>query len=43
MRYDLEKDPDEQNNLIADDAHRPLEACLREVLLARLVGAQYTM
>jgi len=43
MLYDLEKDPDEQNNLIADDAHRPLEAYLREVLLARLVGAQYTM
>lgn len=43
MLYDLEKDPDEQNNLIADDAHRPLEACLREVLLARLVGAHYTM
>ncbi|MCF7853754.1 MAG: sulfatase-like hydrolase/transferase [Candidatus Pacebacteria bacterium] len=43
MLFNLEADPDEQRNLIADPEARDLENILREELLKRLLEAQYTM
>lgn len=43
MLYDLEKDPDEQNNLIADPTTSDLQKDLRERLLNRLLASQDCM
>jgi arylsulfatase A-like enzyme len=41
MLYDLEEDPREQHNLIGEESG--IEGGLRDQLLRRLVGAQYSM
>ena len=41
MLYDLNTDPGEQNNLIARPESREMEAELRDLLLRRLLQAQY--
>jgi len=43
MLYDLENDPDEQKNLIGEKEALNLERELRELLLERLLEAQYVM
>jgi hypothetical protein len=43
MLYDLQDDPEEQNNLIAGGTTASPEIELREVLLKRIVEAQYSM
>ncbi len=43
MLYDLEADPEEQNNLITDPKYKKLEKLLREKLLKRLLEAQYVI
>ncbi len=43
MLYDLEKDPNEQNNLIGQKEALSLEEELRDLLLKQLLETQYVM
>ena len=43
MLYDLVDDPEEQNNLIGQPGLERLEQTMREALLERLLGAQWSL
>ena len=43
MLYDLERDPQEQRNLIGDPQARQTELAMRDALLRRLAGSTFVM